>query len=91
MTWVAILFWCVLFAVVGGAITNSKGRGWGEGTALGGLLGLIGLIIVLCLKSRPTLPPTLPPAGWYPDPHGGKSSRYWDGRAWSNDLRASGQ
>ncbi|MEO9328929.1 DUF2510 domain-containing protein [Gordonia aurantiaca] len=29
-----------------------------------------------------TTPPT-PPSGWYPDPHGGAGSRYWDGRKWS--------
>lgn len=26
-------------------------------------------------------PPTLPPAGWYPDPDSGQQ-RYWDGGAW---------
>lgn len=91
MNWQAILLWCVLFAAIGGAITNSKGRGWAEGTTLGGLLGVIGLIIVLCLKSRPALPPALPPAGWYPDPLGRKASRYWDGQAWSNELREADQ
>jgi hypothetical protein len=24
-----------------------------------------------------------PPAGWFPDPHGGAFRRYWDGRAWT--------
>ncbi len=24
----------------------------------------------------------IPPAGWYPDPMGGSSQRYWDGTAW---------
>ncbi|WGJ88178.1 DUF2510 domain-containing protein [Gordonia sp. SMJS1] len=28
-----------------------------------------------------TTPPTAPP-GWYPDPHGGRASRYWDGKKW---------
>lgn len=27
-------------------------------------------------------PPT-PPAGWYPDPAGGSSQRYWDGQRWT--------
>lgn len=27
--------------------------------------------------------PTLPPAGWYPDPQGGSAQRYWDGAQWA--------
>jgi hypothetical protein len=28
-------------------------------------------------------PPPLPPAGWYPDPGGRSSQRYWDGQRWT--------
>jgi collagen type III alpha len=28
-------------------------------------------------------PPSLPPADWYPDPHGLARLRYWDGDAWT--------
>jgi membrane protease YdiL (CAAX protease family) len=28
-------------------------------------------------------PPTAGPAGWYPDPHGGPTARYFDGRRWA--------
>lgn len=28
-------------------------------------------------------PPSLPPAGWYPDPTGGSAIRYWDGEGWA--------
>ncbi|WP_332603355.1 DUF2510 domain-containing protein [Arthrobacter sp. S2(2024)] len=27
------------------------------------------------------------PAGWYPDPSNAPQTRYWDGAAWSNDVR----
>ncbi|MBO0853876.1 MAG: DUF2510 domain-containing protein [Nocardia sp.] len=29
----------------------------------------------------------LPPAGWYPDPSGRPSPRYWDGHQWRRDTR----
>ena len=32
-------------------------------------------------------PPSLPPAGWYPDPSGQARERWWDGRGWSHHLR----
>ncbi|CEG85325.1 RDD family protein [Propionibacterium freudenreichii] len=31
--------------------------------------------------------PTLPPAGWYPDPADSGSQRYWDGKDWTNESR----
>ncbi|WP_085191691.1 DUF2510 domain-containing protein [Mycolicibacterium doricum] len=27
------------------------------------------------------------PAGWYPNPDGSPSERYWDGGRWTNDQR----
>ena len=34
--------------------------------------------------AAPTPPPAGPPAGWYPDPHGGVGlQRYWDGKTWT--------
>lgn len=32
----------------------------------------------------PYPPPQLPPAGWYADPSGEASLRYWDGRQWTS-------
>lgn len=32
----------------------------------------------------------LPPAGWYPDPAGGPSRRWWDGSGWTHDLEGAG-
>lgn len=31
---------------------------------------------------------TLPPAGWYPDPSNAASERWWDGTAWTEQVRA---
>lgn len=47
-------------AVAGGAITNSKNRGWGVGVAWGGLLGVIGLIVVACMQPASLAPPGVP-------------------------------
>jgi Protein of unknown function (DUF2510) len=35
--------------------------------------------------------PTLPPPGWYPDPSGGQSQRYWDGRQWTASMQPQRQ
>jgi len=45
-----VLLW-VAFAALGYAVGNSKGRGT-EGLVLGVVLGLIGIIIVACLKPK---------------------------------------
>lgn len=48
----ALLIWIVC-AIVGGLIGGAKGRK-GQGVALGGLLGLIGILILVCLPTRET-------------------------------------
>jgi len=32
--------------------------------------------------------PSSPPAGWYPDPAGTSSERYWNGSSWTEQLRS---
>lgn len=58
MSWsFAVIVWIVC-AGIGAAICHSKNRNVGEGLALGGLLGIIGLVITVCLPSElPKAPP----------------------------------
>jgi Protein of unknown function (DUF2510) len=37
--------------------------------------------------SAPPPPAPSVPAGWYPDPAGGGGLRYWNGTAWTEDVR----
>ena len=41
--------------------------------------------------ARMNVPGSPPPAGpgWYPDPHGGPSFRYWDGTRWTDALSSA--
>jgi len=40
-------------------------------------------VAVVPESPAPPPPPSLPPANWYPDPHGFKRLRYWDGAQWT--------
>jgi hypothetical protein len=69
----------------------------------GGIIGLGGALIVvaagvfalLAARSDVSAPvpatrsmsPMQPPQGWYPDPAGIATERYWNGAAWSNEVR----
>lgn len=58
MDWSAAIIVWLICAGVGAAITSSKNRGAGEGLVIGGLLGILGVIITLCLsKQLPAAPP----------------------------------
>jgi Protein of unknown function (DUF2510) len=77
-TMVVIWLFC---GAVSAAIGNSKNRGIGESFLWGALLGVIGVIVVLCLPRNLA---GAPKAGWYPDPAGSGGQRYWNGRQWSD-------
>jgi hypothetical protein len=36
------------------------------------------------------VPPLVPPAGWYPDPHNAAGQRYWDGAQWTEHAVVPG-
>ncbi|WP_143120027.1 zinc ribbon domain-containing protein [Mycobacterium marinum] len=76
----AILLW-LFCATMGAGIAKSKNRHWTEGLLLGGLLGVLGVIIELFLRAQS---PSLPAAGWYPDPESAAGQKYWNGREWSD-------
>jgi Protein of unknown function (DUF2510) len=89
---IVILSW-LFCAAIAAATTHTKNRNVGEGFLWGALLGVVGVIIVLCLpppKSKTPLPPDTPPPpgaakrGWYPDPTGTGKHRYWNGKKWSD-------
>jgi len=83
MSWFWILVVLGLQGGIGCAISQAKNRpGW-EGFFLGALLGLIGIIIVLCLP-RQAPRSALPAAGWYPDSGNPGGQRYWNGHRWAD-------
>jgi len=85
-----LLVWGVVFGTLGGLVTNSKGRGWGEGIALGAILGIFGLVICVFFKPITSpLPgaiasgnPPAPRPGWYQD--GTRGLRWWSGSEWTD-------
>ena len=62
------------------------------GWLVGGTLGLIALsallgavlLIARSQRRRGVSPPAVPLAGWYEDPGGASTWRYWDGSAWTD-------
>jgi hypothetical protein len=75
-----IVFW-LFCAAISAAIGHAKNRNIGESFLWGALLGVIGVIVVLCL---PTNLAGAAKPGWYPDPSGNGGQRYWNGQQWSD-------
>jgi Protein of unknown function (DUF2510) len=92
MSWFWIIFFSALCGGIGCAINQAKNRSGREGFLLGALLGVIGVIIVLCLPKLPSpelphlggWPAGLPPPGWYQNPADPDQHRWWDGVRWSD-------
>ena len=76
-----IVMW-LFFAAASARIAHLKNIPISVGLLLGALLGLLGLVIMICLPSNRKKAPDGPPPGWYPDPAGAGASRYWNGQAW---------
>jgi Protein of unknown function (DUF2510) len=75
-----IVVWLFCGAVTA-AIGHAKNRNVGESFLWGALLGVIGVIVVLCLSKNPG---AAPKPGWYPDPADSGGQRYWNGGEWSD-------
>ena len=80
----------LLFRILGGF----EAIGIPRAVVLGVVIPLIPLVLVaggLAFRrfgstpptQRQQTPPTGPPPGWYPDPSGAQTQRYWDGRQWT--------
>lgn len=85
---VAVILW-VLCAIGAALIANAKGRSMTGFFFAGLLLGVIGLVWAACARrDEPERPLVMPRgAGWYQDPYDWAFERYWDGTAWSRDVR----
>ena len=88
------LYWAVGIDNLVGSSVGVQGAGWGVWlTAIGAVsafLATIGLTIAT-VRSRRVIAGVdagagvgvAHPAGWYPDPSGGRLQRYWDGSSWT--------
>jgi hypothetical protein len=95
-----VLVWLAC-AALGYVVGNSKGRAT-EGLLLGLILGLIGVVIIACLKPRNAPGQALGHAGWAPpgaapvrqdwkpDPFGRHDYRWWDGTSWTGQVSDGG-
>lgn len=64
---------------------------------LGGIVFFVGVVLLvvglvqrrstIAASPRPAAPTVTAPAGWYPDPHGLATLRWWDGQTWSDHVQ----
>ncbi len=80
----------VVVALTGGLIAGMIGYTKQRNTAtfvaffiLGALFPIFGVIIAALSKGANSPPRVVAPAGWYDDPHGQASLRWWDGSTWT--------
>jgi hypothetical protein len=76
----------LLLAMVGFAvfITGSVGVGMGL-LSIGWLIAIaFGALAVVALVRRAAPAAQAPPPGWFSDPSGHASQRYWDGTTWTD-------
>jgi hypothetical protein len=76
----------LLLALVGFAVFIAGSVGVGMGLlAIGWLIAIgFGAVAVVALLRRATPVAQAMPPGWFPDPSGQASQRYWDGTTWTD-------
>ena len=93
----------LVLAAIPAIIASNKGRSFALFYLFGFFCWLPALIVAIVISNQragpppwgpgpsswatPPPPPQSAPAGWYPDPGGSASQRYWDGYRWTDHLQ----